>query len=185
MIPAWPHPPPQEDDGAQHLVVGHQLPDIALPSTRGGSVSLARLAGRWIVFIYPWTGQPGRPNPPDWDDIPGAHGSTPETAGFRDHYARFRALGVEVFGVSTQDTAHQRELSSRLGVPFAILSDEGFRLQKALRLPTFAAGGTPYLKRLTLYGRDGRIGHVFYPVHPPETHAAEVLTWLAADAPQA
>ncbi len=176
---------PVGDSGAAHLVPGAHLPDIALPSTLGGEVNLGTRPGEAVVYVYPWTGQPGRPNPPDWDDIPGAHGSTPETAGFRDHYARFRALGVEVFGVSTQHTAHQRELSSRLGVPFAILSDEGFRLQKALRLPTFAAGGTPYLKRLTLYVRDGHIGHVFYPVHPPETHAAEVLTWLAADAPQA
>jgi peroxiredoxin len=88
-------------------------------------------------------------------------------------------MGVEVFGLSTQDTEHQRELSTRLGVPFAILSDATFALQKALRLPTFATGGTSYLKRLTLYVRDGRIGHVFYPVHPTDTHAAKVLCWLA------
>jgi peroxiredoxin len=82
--------------------------------------------------------------------------------------------------LSTQDTAYQCELSDRLGVPFAILSDAEFGLQKVLRLPTFDAGGTPYLKRLTIYVRDGRIGHIFYPVHPPETHASEVLAWLAA-----
>jgi hypothetical protein len=28
-----------------------------------------------------------------------------------------------------------------------------------------------YLKRLTLILRDGRIERVFYPVHPPDTHA--------------
>lgn len=173
---------PVDDGGAAHLVCGAILPDIALPSTSGGEINLGTRPDRAIVYVYPWTGRPGLPDPPGWDDIAGAHGSTPETAGFRDHYARFRALGVEVFGLSTQDTAYQRELSSRLGVPFAILSDETFRLQKALRLPTFAAGGTPYLKRLTLYVRYGRIGHVFYPVHPPETHAAEVLDWLAARA---
>jgi peroxiredoxin len=30
--------------------------------------------------------------------------------------------------------------------------------------------------------RDGRIEHVFYPVFPPDTHAAEVLAWLRAAA---
>jgi peroxiredoxin len=175
---------PVDDGGAAHLMRGAPLPDLALPSTLGGEVNLATLPGAAILYIYPWTGRPGLADPPGWDDIPGAHGSTPETAGFREQYGRFRVLGVEVLGLSTQDTAHQRELGARLGVPFAILSDEKFLLQKAFRLPTFPAGGTRYLKRLTLYVRDGRIGHVFYPVHPPETHAAEVLDWLAADAPQ-
>jgi len=36
----------------------------------------------------------------------------------------------------------------------------------------------PYLKRLTLFVRDGRIGHVFYPIERPTSHAREVLDWL-------
>ena len=172
--------PPADDGGVNHLLVGAHLPDVTLPSTLGGEVNLGTRPGAAIVFFYPWTGRPGLPDPPGWDHIAGAHGSTPETVGFRDQYAGFQSLGVEVFGVSTQDSAYQCELSDRLGVPFALLSDEEFRLQKGLRLPTFVAGGTPYLKRLTLYVRDGRIGHVFYPVHAPETHACEVLAWLAA-----
>jgi len=174
---------PADDGGAAHLR-GVSLPDLALPSTLGGDVNLATRPGAAVVYVYPWTGRPGLPDPPGWDDIPGAHGSTPETAGFRDHYARYRALGVEVFGLGTQDTGHQSELSARLGVTFALLSDAGFLLQKALGLPTFDAGGTPYLKRLTLHVRDGHIGYVFYPVHAPEAHAAEVLAWLAAGGAQ-
>jgi peroxiredoxin len=175
-----PSSPPADDGGASHLVEGAHLPDFALPSTLRGEVNLGTRPGAAIVFVYPWTGRPGLPDPPGWDHIPGAHGSTPETAGFRDHHVSFQSLGIEVFGLSTQDTAYQCELSDRLGVPFAILSDAEFGLQKVLRLPTFDAGGTPYLKRLTIYVRDGRIGHIFYPVHPPETHASEVLAWLAA-----
>jgi peroxiredoxin len=148
----------------------------------GGTVDLGARAGAAVVYVYPWTGRPGLADPPGWDDIAGAHGSTPETAGFRDHYQEFRALGVEVFGLSTQSGAHQRELAQRLGVPFAILSDESFAFQRALRLPTFAAGGVPYLKRLTFFVRDGRLKHVFYPVHPPESHAREVLAWLGRSA---
>src|SRR6185295_17246332 len=112
--------------------------------------SLARLEGRTIVYCYPWTGRPGQPNPPDWDDIPGAHGSTPQTEGFRDLYAGFRQVGAEVFGLSTQAGDYQREMAERLRVPFTIVSDEHFVLQRALALPTFAAGGVTYLRRLTL-----------------------------------
>jgi peroxiredoxin len=131
-----------------------------------------------VIYIYPWTGRPGLPDPPGWDAIPGAHGSTPESAGFRDLYSEFARRNVEVFGLSTQSSAYQRELAVRLALPFALLSDPAFELQRALGLPTFAAGGAFYLKRLTLFVRDGNIAHVFYPVHPPDTHAAAVLRWL-------
>jgi peroxiredoxin len=33
--------------------------------------------------------------------------------------------------------------------------------------------------RLTLVVRDGVIEHAFYPVFPPNTHAQQVLGWLA------
>lgn len=173
------------DGAAAHLVAGLALPDVELASTLGGTVNLAKLTGEAVVYVYPWTGRPGLSDPAGWDDIPGAHGSTPETEGFRDRFPEFRSLGVAVYGLSTQDTEHQRELSARLGVPFALLSDPQFRVQKALSLPTFAAGGAPYLKRLTLVVRDGRIAHVFYPVDPPATHAGEVISWLAAREPAA
>lgn len=168
----------QDDGAARHLAPGLVLPDVALPSSRGGTVNLSARRGVSVVYVYPWTGRPGFADPAGWDDIPGAHGSTPETEGFRDYYLKFRAQRIEVFGVSGQSCEHHRELASRLAVPFALLSDERFQLREALNLPTFAAGGSPYLKRLTLLVRDGRISHTFYPVERPATHAREVLDWL-------
>ncbi|HET6322108.1 MAG TPA: peroxiredoxin [Hyphomicrobium sp.] len=172
------HVAPGDDGGARHLVSGLELPDITLASSRGGGVNLSKRKGGAIVYVYPWTGRPGVENPPGWDDIPGAHGSTPETEGFRDLYLRFRAQRMEVFGLSTQDSEHHREMASRLAVPFAFLSDDEFEMQKALGLPTFEAGGVRYLKRLTLLVRDGHIAHTFYPVADPARHAKEVIDWL-------
>jgi peroxiredoxin len=83
------------------------LPSLGLPATDGGAVDLAALPGRSLVIVYPWTGRPGLPNPPNWDDIPGAHGSTPELEGFRDRYADFLSLGVRLFGLSRQTTDYQ------------------------------------------------------------------------------
>lgn len=174
---------PVDDGGAHHLVPGTPLPDLELLATHGGTVNLRTRAGTSVVYVYPWTGRPGLPDPPGWDDIPGAHGSTPETAGFRDLYLEFQGLGVEVFGLSGQSFEHQQELCERLSVPFTILSDADGAFQRALRLPTFAAGPETYLNRLTLIVADGAVRHAFYPVHPPETHAAEVLAWLRAAMP--
>jgi peroxiredoxin len=167
-----------DDGGAKHLKRGRRMPDIALPATSGGTVNLATRLGRVIVYCYPWTGRPGAPNPPGWDDIPGAHGSTPQTEGFRNLHAGFHQVGAEIFGLSTQPVDYQRELVERLGVPFALISDEGFALQRALSLPTFATGGVTYLKRLTLGLMDGRIDRVYYPIAAPAAHAREVCAWL-------
>ena len=175
-----PWPAPADDGGARHLARGQAMPDLALPTTTGETVSFARLAGRAVVFCYPWTGRPGAANPPGWDDIAGAHGSTPEAEGFRDLYTAFADLDVAVFGLSTQPTEYQRELADRLALNYALASDAEFRFARALRLPVFEAGGERYLKRLTLVLGDGRIEFVFYPVHPPDAHAREVLAWHAA-----
>jgi peroxiredoxin len=179
MSTPWPWRAPDDDGGARHLVPGLELPDVSLPATDGRTVSLARLAGDWIVFIYPWTGRPGHPNPPRWDDIAGAHGSTPEAEGFRDTYREFRRAGFDVLGISGQDTEAQQEFAARVRLPFPLLSDAAGGLRSALNLPTFETGGVTYLKRLTIVLRDGRIARAVYPVHPPHTHARDLLAVLS------
>jgi peroxiredoxin len=87
-----------------------------------------------------------------------------------------------LFGLSTQDTAYQKEAAERLHLPFPILSDAQLKLTYAMKLPTFETGGMIMLKRLTLVIHDGIIEHVFYPVFPPDQNAAEVAAWLRAEA---
>ena len=166
------------DGGAGHLKSGTALPSLALPATEGSSVDLAALQGRSVVIVYPWTGRPGHPNPPDWDQIPGAHGSTPELEGFRDRHADFMRLGLRLFGLSRQTTEYHHELATRLALTFPILSDAEGRFAAALRLPSFASGGETYLQRLTLVIENGRIETVFHPIPDPAQHAAEVLLWF-------
>jgi peroxiredoxin len=172
-------PVPVDDGAADHLP-GTRLPDIALPSTDGRDVRLDQAGRPWlIVYAYPKTGRPGEPElTPDWDQIPGARGCTPESCGFRDHHAELLELGAEVYGLSTQSTEDQRELAERIGLPFPVLSDMDLRLTKALNLPTFDVAGHVLTKRLTIAARAGVIEHVWYPVFPPDTHAAEVVSWL-------
>ena len=174
-------PAPTDDGGARHLT-GMRLPSIVLKATDGSDVDLSQLRGRIVVYTYPRTGRPGVPNPDGWDLIPGARGCTPQTCAFRDHFAELTALGVDhVFGLSTQDPAYQKELAERLHLPFAILSDEHFKLTTALPLPTFETHDMTLLKRLTLIVKDGMIEHVFYPVFPPDRNASGVIAWLKSN----
>jgi peroxiredoxin len=174
-------PTPVDDGAADHLV-GTRLPSIQLPATDDTQRRLdvaPEDAERLVVYAYPRTGRPGEePLTPEWDSIPGARGCTPESCGFRDHAADLLAQGAAVLGLSTQETGYQRELVERLGLPFPVLSDHELAMTRALRLPVFEAAGQVLLRRLTLVIRDGVIEHVFYPVFPPDTHAAEVLEWI-------
>jgi len=174
-------PAPIDDGGARHLT-GAKLPDIALAATDGSQVSLARLKGRTVVYVYPRTGRPGQPLPDGWDAIPGARGCTPQSCAFRDHFAEIKRLGVaQLYGLSTQTTDYQREAVERLHLPFAILSDADFRLTDALGLPTFETSGMRLIKRMAWIVDDGVITHVFYPVFPPDRNAGDVVAWLTAN----
>ena len=148
-------PAPQDDGAARHLV-GMKLPDIALAATDGTEVRLSTLKGRTIVYVYPRTGRPGQALPTGWDAIPGARGCTPQSCGFRDHFAELKQLGVgALYGLSTQDIAYQREAAERLHLPFAILSDADLKLTRAMRLPTFTVDGMTLIKRMAWVIDDG------------------------------
>ena len=177
----WSKIPAPVDDGATRHLQGAKVPDILLPATDGAQVSLARLAGRVVVFAYPRTGEPGKPSlVDDWDMIPGARGCTPQSCAFRDlHKVLIEAGAARVFGLSTQDTAYQIEVAKRLHLPFPLLSDVGLALTEALRLPTMQVAGLTLIKRLALVIDDGSVAKVFYPVFPPDKNAAEVHAWLS------
>ena len=171
--------PVPEDDGAAEHLRGARLPSVPLPSTTGNVVDLSSLEGRTVVYCYPMTGRPGRDLPQGWDEIPGARGCSPQSCSFRDHHAELRNFGVQVYGMSTQDTDYQAEAAERLHLPFELLSDEDLEFATALGLPTFEAEGAVFLKRLTFVAKDGLVDKVFYPVFPPNKNAEEVIEWLS------
>ena len=177
-------PVPIDDGSCDHLT-GMFLPSLDLTGTDGSIVNLSTLTGLSVVFAYPRTGQPGRPPLiANWNDVPGARGCTPQTCGYRDLYPDFAALGCRVFGLSTQTTEYQREMSERLKLPFSVLSDTNLQLTHTLSLPSFQAAGQILIKRMSWIVIDGRIVKLWYPVFPPDHNAAEVLNWLRKQGPQ-
>jgi peroxiredoxin len=174
-----PNLPVPTDDGAARHLTGLKLPSLVLAATDGSSVDLSQLAGRTLLYIYPRTGRPRVPPPDGWDAIPGARGCTPQTCGFRDHFAELKQLGIaNVFGLSTQDSDYQREAVERLHLPFLLLCDTDLQFARALNLPTFVVAEMTLLRRMALVIDDGTIAKVFYPVFPPDKNAEEVIAWL-------
>ncbi len=186
-------PVPMDDGAADHLT-GAALPNLALEATDGSMVNL-RTLGESVLFFFPRTGVPGEPpntgfNGEEWETIPGARGCTPQSCGFRDAYGEFRGMGVEVFGVSTSTSTHQREFVARTGCGYRMLSDARLALATAMRLPTFdfpveSGGPNQLFKRMAWYVTPDVAGtnvirKVWYPVFPPDHNAEVVLAWLRA-----
>ena len=174
--------PVPEDDGAADHLLGTMLPQLTLESTQG-PVSLRALAQDLLVlYVYPRTGQPGRPSPEGWDAVPGARGCTPQSLAFRDAYERFREHGADVAGLSAQQLDDQREFAERNAIPYPVIADPELRLGRALGLPTFVFEGDTLYKRLALVVQACAVAKVFYPIFPPNENAGEVLAWLEARA---
>ena len=168
-------PVPVDDGAADHLP-GSTVPDVALPSTHGGELSLADAArGLVVVYIYPRTGTPGVPAPEGWDDIPGARGCTPQSCAFRDARQELARHGASL---STQTPDEQAEFARREHIRYPLLSDHELVLAERMRLPTFQAGDLRLYKRLTFVAEHCRMVKLFYPVFPPDRNADEVLAWL-------
>jgi peroxiredoxin len=172
-------PVPEDDDAADHLR-GSIMCDVSLKATNNTTVNLKEVSPRTVLYVYPLTGRPDKDViPKGWENVPGARGCTPESRGFQRRYEELRSEGVsEVFGLSTQPVAYQREARDRLDLPFEMLSDAEWELANELDLPTFSIEGDEYLMRLTMIVTEGRIEHVFYPIFPPDEHANEVLEWI-------
>ncbi|WP_417814318.1 peroxiredoxin [Thalassospira alkalitolerans] len=159
-------------------LTGQIVPALSLPATNGQFVDLSVLAGRTVVYAYPRTSKPGTASPTGWDEIPGAKGCTPQSCSFRDHATELLAVGVSnLFGLSSQTTAYQKEAVERLHLPFALLSDADHRFKEAMAMPGFDVDGLRLFKRLTMILEDGKISKVFYPVTAPAQDAENVLQW--------
>ena len=175
--------PVPQDDGASRHLAGRTLPPLSFPATDGSQRQLDEVSpGRWVLFLYPLTGEPGVDMPRGWDQIPGARGCSQEACSFRDNRAALQEHGAQqVLALSSDDAQYQQDLVRRLHLPYPMLSDPELSLAGALDLPLFKANGWSLYRRLTLVVDGATIEHVFYPVFPPGSHADEVLDWLRAN----
>ena len=171
-------PKPKNDGGCAHLL-NASIPDISLPTQNENLLKLNRLdTFRLVIYCFSMTGNPNHPLPDNWDMIPGARGCTLQTCSFRDHYDELIKQNALPIGLSTQSTEDLKEMTTRLNVPFDVVSDQQLVFTSSLNLPTFSINDKKFIKRLTLIIDQSVIKHVFYPIFPADLHIFEVLDWL-------
>ena len=161
--------------GVLEARVGDLLPEIRLPATSGREVNLMAESrrGHLVLFFYPG----------DRDGLrfPELSGCTAEACSFRDHATQIRALGAEIFGISTGTIARQRAFVEREDLAFELLSDPQHHLIDRLGIPLWRSeGGEEFVSRTTfVVRRGGRIATIFEDVAVPR-HLDAVLVAVSS-----
>ncbi len=146
------------------LTVGEPAPVFSLPDGKGNVIHLAELKGKRVVlYFYP------RDNTP---------GCIKEACSFRDNYAAFQEKEVVVLGVSTDDAKSHEKFTTKLALPFSLLTDADGQVATAYEsygLKKFMGKEYIGISRNTfVIAPDGTIEAIYKKVKP-EFHAKEIL----------
>ena len=151
------------------LKVGDQAPAFSATTTDGSTLTLAQLAGKHVIlYFYPK------------DDTSGC---TKEACGFRDAYARFKAKGAVILGVSTDPVTSHAKFTKKFDLPFPLLADEDKKIVNDYGVwgeKSFMGRKYQGTHRVTFHiDPTGKIAHI-WPQVKPEEHAQEVLSILGS-----
>ena len=139
-----------ENEGDMNRLKNENCHNSSLPKQDGNSLNLHRLdTFRLVLYFYPMTGRPDRPLPDNWNNIPGAKGCTIQTCSFRDNYDEIISLNAVPIGISSQSIDDNKEMTSRLKVPYDVLRYEKLELRNELHIPTFSVNTKIFLKHIT------------------------------------
>jgi thioredoxin-dependent peroxiredoxin len=141
----------------QHLVAGDRLAEVEGRDQDGARVTLSGFQGRpLVVYFYPRDRTTG---------------CTIEAQAFRSEYSQFKALGVQILGVSNDDVASHRDFCTKEALPFPLLADSDQTFARAFGVRSILG----LYQRITfLLDGHGVVRQVFDPVRPLG-HAHEVL----------
>lgn len=92
------------------LEAGSRAPEFVLPNDQGGETALSELLqnGPLILYFYPADFTPG---------------CTKEACSIRDIHNDIQSVGLQVAGVSPQDTDSHKRFRDEHDLPFVLLSD--------------------------------------------------------------
>jgi peroxiredoxin Q/BCP len=147
---------------------GDKAPDLAVTTSSGESIDLARPGGPLVLYFYPK------------DDTPGC---TREAVDFSALASEFAAVGARVVGVSRDPMVRHVKFATKYGLKVPLASDEDGAISDAFGTwGEKSLYGRKYMgmERATfLIGGDGRVLEAWRKVKVPG-HAGEVLAAVKA-----
>jgi thioredoxin-dependent peroxiredoxin len=143
---------------------GTPAPDFDLPDQGGNAVRLSQFRGKRAVVLYFYPK----------DDTTGC---TIEACQFRDDFARFRATGAAILGISDDSTESHARFATKYKLPFTLLSDKGGHVRKLYGVKK-TLGLIP--GRVTfVIDSEGIVRHVFSSQSSPARHVEEALAAIS------
>ena len=149
------------------MEINDKAPQFTALDQNGEKVSLKDFKGKWIVlYFYPRADTPG---------------CTKEACSFRDSFARIKATGAILLGVSPDLPQAQKKFEEKYSLPFRLVADAEKTVANAygvIQEKNMYGRKVMGVARTTfVIGPDGRIKHIFCKVKP-EGHAEEVVDYL-------
>ena len=125
------------------VAVGEPAPDFEAKLQDGSSFRLSSTRGHpTVLYFYPKADTPG---------------CTIEAKGFRDHHAEFQKKGVEIVGVSVDDSPAQEAFRQKYGLPFRLVADAEKKVSRTYGV----LGPHGVARRVTfLIGPNGLVGEI-------------------------
>ena len=149
------------------LEVGQKAPAFTLPDKDGTPVSLSDFLGKKVVLYF--------------YSKDNTSGCTKQACAFSLAYHQFKAMGVEVIGISKDSVASHEKFAAKHNLPFILLSDPEFHALQAYDVwkEKKSSGKVTIGTVRTTYIIDeqGMIEKVM-PKVKPDTNAEEVLAYL-------
>jgi peroxiredoxin Q/BCP len=149
------------------LKEGDQAPKFELQDSNDNLVKSSDFKGKkYVVYFYPRDFTPG---------------CTIEADEFTKEYKKFKKIGVEIIGISTDDVESHKKFVDKMGIPYVLLSDPDSEVCKKFGVwgkKQFM--GKEYMGVIRSTFLVDEKGKVFksFPSVKPKGHADEVLQAL-------
>lgn len=149
------------------LEQGTKAPEIVLNDKDGNKVKLSDFKGqRVVVYFYP------RDNTP---------GCTRQACAFRDEFAEYKKLGIQVIGISKDSEASHQRFAEKNELPFVLLADPELKAIKDYDVwqekKMYGKVSMGVVRSTYLIGEDGMIEKVWKKAKP-DTNAKEILEYI-------
>lgn len=149
------------------LEAGTKAPEIVLNDKDGNEVKLSDFKGQRVVaYFYP------RDNTP---------GCTRQACAFRDEFAEYKKLGIQVMGISKDSEASHQRFAEKNELPFVLLADPELKAIKDYDVwqekKMYGKVSMGVVRSTYLIGEDGMIEKVWKKAKP-DTNAKEILEYI-------
>ncbi len=149
------------------LQTGIPAPEIVLSETNGAQFKLSDLKGQKVVlYFYPKDNTPG---------------CSRQAQAFAAAYEQFKALGVEVIGISKDSLPSHVKFTEKYALPFKLLSDPEMAAILAYDVwqekKLYGKTSMGVVRTTYLIDENGMIEAVWHKVKP-DTNASEILNYL-------